>query len=113
MPLLTLTAREEVVRGRHWVFRLRTRPAEEAELLAAYAVAHARRRRFAILYRDDAYGRGLRRPVLGRGRGARRRASSASPRYPPNPTDFADPIRRLVGYVLLDDEEKARSRERE
>src|SRR5262249_61837424 len=59
VPLLALTAREDVTNQRKWVFRLRTRPVEEVELVAERAVAQGARR-FAILYPDDAYGVGLR-----------------------------------------------------
>jgi ABC-type branched-subunit amino acid transport system substrate-binding protein len=105
VPLLTLTAREEVVRGRRWVFRLRTRPAEEAELLAARARALGAER-FAILYRDDAYGRGLRSLFWDAVEAQGGRVVGVAS-YPPGSKDFAEPIRRLVGYVLLDDQEKA------
>jgi ABC-type branched-subunit amino acid transport system substrate-binding protein len=111
VPLLTLTAREEVVRGRHWVFRLSTRPAEEAELLAARARSLGAER-FAILYRDDAYGRGLRSLFWDAVEAHGGRVVGVAS-YPPNSKDFAEPIRRLVGYVLLDDEEKALIAKRE
>lgn len=111
LPLLALTAREEVARDRDYVFRLRTRPEEEVQLL----VDRARQlgaERFAILYRNDAYGVGLRSlfwdTVEQRGG---RIVGVAS--YDPQATDFAEPIRRLVGYTLLGDEEKQLIRKRE
>jgi len=111
IPLLALTAREEVVRDRSWVFRLRTRPVEEVELVVEKARALGAAR-FAILYRDDAYGRGLRSlfwdAVEARGGQVVGVAS-----YPPGAKDFTDPIRSLVGYSLLDDEEKALLAKRE
>jgi ABC-type branched-subunit amino acid transport system substrate-binding protein len=111
IPLLTLTAREEIARGRPHVFRLRTRPVEETQLLVERARA-AGASRFAILYRDDAYGRGLRGlfwdAVEQRGG---RVVGVAS--YDPQATDFAEPIRRLAGYTLLDAEEKGLIAERE
>jgi ABC-type branched-subunit amino acid transport system substrate-binding protein/predicted negative regulator of RcsB-dependent stress response len=105
VPLLTLTAREEIVRDRDYVFRLRTRPSEETALLAEHARALGAQR-FAILYRDDAYGRGLRGLFWDavESRGGRVVAVAS---YPPDAKDFTEPIRRLVGYTLLDDEEKA------
>ena len=104
VPLLTLTAREEIVRDRDYVFRLRTRPAEETALLAEHARAQGAQR-FAILYRDDAYGRALRGLFWDavESRGGRVVAVAS---YPPDAKDFAEPIRRLVGYSLLDDAEK-------
>lgn len=111
VPLLTLTAREEIARDRSFVFRLRTRPAEETALLVEHARALGAER-FAILYRDDAYGRGLRAlfwdAVEARGG---RVVSVAS--YPPGAKDFAEPIRRLVGYVLLDANEQQQIARRE
>jgi ABC-type branched-subunit amino acid transport system substrate-binding protein len=111
IPLLTLTAREEIARDRPHVFRLRTRPVEETQLLVDRARA-AGASRFAILYRDDAYGRGLRGlfwdAVEERGG---RVVGVAS--YDPQATDFAEPIRRLAGYTLLDHEEKKLIAERE
>jgi ABC-type branched-subunit amino acid transport system substrate-binding protein len=104
IPLLTLTAREEIARDRPHVFRLRTRPVEETQLLVERARA-AGAARFAILYRDDVYGRGLRGlfwdAVEERGG---RVVGVAS--YDPQATDFAEPIRRLAGYTLLDAEQK-------
>ncbi|HVN36971.1 MAG TPA: ABC transporter substrate-binding protein [Myxococcota bacterium] len=111
IPLLALTAREEVVRDRSWVFRLRTRPVEEVDLVVDKARALGAAR-FAILYRDDAYGRGLRSlfwdAVEAHGGQVVGVAS-----YPPGAKDFTDPIRSLVGYSLLDDEEKALLAQRE
>jgi branched-chain amino acid transport system substrate-binding protein len=105
IPLLALTAREEVVRDRDWVFRLRTRPSEETQLLVESARSLGAQR-FAILYRDDAYGRGL-RSLFWDAVEAQGGSVVAVASYPPGAKDFADSIRRLVGYVLLDDEEKA------
>jgi ABC-type branched-subunit amino acid transport system substrate-binding protein len=111
IPLLTLTAREEIARDRPHVFRLRTRPVEEAQLLVERAGASGATR-FAILYRDDTYGRGLRGlfwdAVEERGG---RVVGVAS--YDPQATDFAEPIRRLAGYTLLGPEEKRLIAERE
>ena len=59
VPLLALTSREDVTSQRSWVFRLRTRPIEEAELVADRAMALGARR-FAILYPNDPSGVGLR-----------------------------------------------------
>lgn len=104
VPLLALTAREEIVHGRRWIFRTRTRPVEEAQLVADRAIALGAQR-FGILYRDDPYGRGLRALFWDavESRGGRVVAVSS---YDPDATDFAEPIRRLVGYTLLDPEEK-------
>ncbi len=105
VPLLALTAREDVVNQRRWVFRLRTRPAEEAELLAERAVALGAQR-FAILYPDDPYGVGL-RGLFWDAIEARGGRVVGVESYDPKATDFGEPIRRLVGYKLLDAEEKS------
>lgn len=111
IPLLTLTAREEIARDRPHVFRLRTRDVEETQLLVERARADGAAR-FAILYPDDAYGRALRGlfwdAVEERGG---RVVGVAS--YDPKATDFAEPIRRLAGFTLLDAEEKRLIAERE
>ena len=105
IPLLTLSARDRIAADRSWVFRMRTRPAEEAQLVADRAIALGARR-FAILYRNDPYGHGLRRlfwdAVEARGGTIVGVAS-----YDPKARDFSDPIRRLVGYSLLNSEERS------
>jgi ABC-type branched-subunit amino acid transport system substrate-binding protein len=105
IPLLALTTREEVTNQRHWIFRMRTRPREEAQALAERAIAMGAHR-FAILYPNDPYGVGLRGLFWDavESRGGRVVAVSS---FDPKATDFAEPIRHLVGYTLLDSEEKA------
>ncbi len=112
VPLLALTARTEVAQSRSFVFRVRTKPSDEVRALADYAVGELGAQRFAILYPRDAYGRGLSGLFWDaiEERGAQVVALAA---YEPDATDFADPIRRLVGYELLTDEEKATIKERE
>ena len=111
VPLLTLTAREEIAHLRSFVFRLRTRPIEEAQLLVDRARSLGFER-FAILYRNDRFGRGLRAlfwdAVEERGGQVVGVAG-----YDPKATDFAEPIRKLVGYDLLDSEERELLRQRE
>jgi len=104
VPLLALTARERLARERPWAFRMRTRPVEEVQLLVDRA-RELGAERFAILYRDDPYGLGLRSLFWDavEARGGRVVAVAS---YDPRATDFGEPIRRLVGYTLLDDEEK-------
>jgi branched-chain amino acid transport system substrate-binding protein len=112
IPLIALTARSEVAQGRPHVFRVRTQPNQETQVLVDHAMNELGAQRFAILYPRDAYGRGLRSlfwdEVEDRGGHIVGVAS-----YDPDATDFAEPIRRLVGFVLLSNEEKARIEERE
>ena len=111
VPLLTLTAREEVSAARPHVFRVRTMPREEVEALVDHAMRTLGAQRFAILYPGDAYGRGLRRlfwnAVEERGGVV---AGVAS--YDPGATDFGDPIRKLIGYPLLSSAEKQALKQR-
>jgi ABC-type branched-subunit amino acid transport system substrate-binding protein len=105
VPLLALTAREDVTNGRSWVFRVRTRPIEEAELVAERALALGARR-FAILYPNDPYGVGLRGLFWDavEARGGRVVAVAS---FDAKATDFGAAIKQLVGYSLLDAEEKS------
>jgi ABC-type branched-subunit amino acid transport system substrate-binding protein len=82
----------------------RTRPVEEAQLLADRAIRDGAER-FAILYPNDPYGLGLRELFWDavEMHGGQVVAVGA---FDPRATDFSEPIRRLVGYTLLDDEEK-------
>ena len=105
IPLIALTARSEVAQGRPHVFRVRTRPIQEIQVLADYAVNEVGAQRFAILYPRDAYGIGLRAmfwdAVEERGGTVVGIAS-----YDPGATDFGRAIRNLVGYRLLTEEQK-------
>jgi ABC-type branched-subunit amino acid transport system substrate-binding protein/predicted negative regulator of RcsB-dependent stress response len=105
IPLVALTARSEVAQGRPHVFRVRTRPIQEIQVLADHVVNELGAQRFAILYPRDAYGLGLRAmfwdAVEERGGTVVGVAS-----YDPDATDFASAIRNLVGFRLLTDEQK-------
>jgi ABC-type branched-subunit amino acid transport system substrate-binding protein len=111
IPLLTLTAREEIAKLRSFVFRLRTRPVEEAQILVERARSLGAER-FAILYRDDPYGLGL-RGIFWDAVESRGGTIVGVAAYDPKATDFAEPIRKLVGYELISSEEKRLIRERE
>lgn len=104
IPLLALTSREEIAHLRRFVFRVRTRPVEETQLLAEKA-REVGAESFAILYRDDPYGRGL-RSLFWQAVEAKGGRVVGVAGYDPKAHDFADPIRRIVGYTLLDGEEK-------
>jgi len=99
VPLIALTAREEIAQDRPHVFRLRTRPVEDAQILVDRARGRGAKR-FAILYRNDAYGRGLRSLFWDAVEESGGRVVGVAS-YDPQATDFADPIRRLIGYTLL------------
>jgi ABC-type branched-subunit amino acid transport system substrate-binding protein len=106
VPLLALSSREEIARGRRFVFRVRTTPQEEIAALVDHTVRELGARRFAILYPRDRYGRGARKlfweAVEQAGGGV-----VAVAAYDPEANDFADPIRQLLGYTLLSPAEEA------
>src|SRR6185503_729342 len=99
------TNREEVTHQRSWVFRLRTRGVEEVELVAERAVALGAKR-FAILYPNNKSGIGL-RGLFWDAVEARGGSVVAVASFDPAAKDFGAPIRQLVGYSLLDAEEKS------
>jgi ABC-type branched-subunit amino acid transport system substrate-binding protein len=106
IPLLTLTSREEVPKNRSYVFRLRTSPRDEIRTLVDYASNELGAKRYAILYPKDNYGRGMRdhfwEAVL-----KQDAMVVASSGYDPKATDFAKPIRNMIGYTLLTTGERA------
>jgi branched-chain amino acid transport system substrate-binding protein len=112
VPLLSLTDREEVPRDKSFVFRLRTTPHDEVRYLVSYAVDKLGARRFAILYPGDNYGRGMRKEFW-RAVDERGGWVTAVSSYEPDATDFAEPIRRMIGYPLLTPDEKKALEERE
>jgi ABC-type branched-subunit amino acid transport system substrate-binding protein len=100
VPLIALSRREGLGRGRPVVIRAGTSPRLEAELLAEYAVRNAGLRRFAILYPEDPFGRAL-RAAFWAAVEARGGEVVAVAHYPLGATDFAAPIRGMIGYELL------------
>jgi branched-chain amino acid transport system substrate-binding protein len=106
IPMLTLTRREDAAAGRPWAFRLGLTPRDEVELLVDYAVGRLGIRSVAILYPRDSYGQRLRAlfwDALER-RGARVTGVAA---YDVEATDFSDPIKKLIGFQLLSEQQTA------
>ncbi len=105
IPLLALTSREEVPQSRSYVFRLRTSPRDEIRTLVDYASKELGAQRYAILYPKDNYGRGMRNhfweAVSEQGG-----TVVASSGYEPDATDFATPIRSMIGFTLLTEDER-------
>jgi ABC-type branched-subunit amino acid transport system substrate-binding protein len=112
VPLIALTTQESVTRDRPHVFRLRTTPEDELRYLVEHAYEKLGARRFAILYPEDGYGRGMRdefwRMVAERGGWLVAAAS-----YAPDATDYGSSIRELIGYSLLTPREESALVERE
>jgi ABC-type branched-subunit amino acid transport system substrate-binding protein/predicted negative regulator of RcsB-dependent stress response len=105
VPLIALTARAEVAQGRPHVFRVRTQPIQEIEVLVDHVVNEVGAERFAILYPRDAYGQGL-RAMFWDAVEARGGTVVGVASYDPDATDFASSIRNLVGYRMLTTEQK-------
>jgi len=100
MPMLALTRREGIALGRRFVMRLGSTPRLEAVVLADYATRTLGLTRFAILYPDDPFGRALRADFWDAVE-ARGGEVVGVARYPAEATDFAAPIRRLIGFDLI------------
>jgi ABC-type branched-subunit amino acid transport system substrate-binding protein len=112
VPLLALTGREEAARVGRFALRLGAASRIEAEYLADYAVRGLGVRRIALLYPDDAYGLALRAAFWDAAE-ARGAEVVGVARYAVDAMDFAEPIRRLIGYELLTGAERAALAERE
>ncbi len=111
LVLLALTRHEDVARERPHVLRLGLTRRAEAELLAEHAVHGLGLARIAILHPADSYGQEfaelMRSAVELRGGVIVDVAS-----YEPEATDFAGPIRSLVGYDQMSAGARARVAER-
>lgn len=98
LPLLSLTRHESVARDRAEVIRFGLTRRMEVEVLADHAVGQLGLTRFAILYPKDEYGREFESLLWQavESRGARVVAVAG---YAPRATDFAAPLRQLLGPV--------------
>jgi ABC-type branched-subunit amino acid transport system substrate-binding protein len=105
-PLLALTRRESPNHEGGPVFRVGLSRRMEAEVLAEHAVRGRGFERFAILHPEDEYGREF-EGLLWQALEARGAQVVAVAGYDPATSDFVAPIRRLVGYDLLTDNERA------
>ncbi len=112
VPLVSLTRREGLTHGAGRVLRLGLSPRSEAEVLAEVAREQLAAQRFAILYPRDGYGRQMRR-LFWQAVEARGGQVVGVASYDPEATDFATPIRRLIGYAFLSPEETEAIRERD
>ncbi len=106
VPLLALSTREEIAHGRSFVFRLRTTPQEEIDTLVEHSVRDLGARRFAILYPRDRYGLGAHKLFWEAVEQAGGHIVAVAA-YDPAATDFADPIRQLLGFSLLSEGDNA------
>ena len=106
VPLLALSSREEIAHGRSYVFRLRTTPQEEIAALVDHTVRELGALRYAILYPRDRYGRGAHLFFWEAVEQAGGRVVAVAS-YDPTANDFADPIRKLLGYAMLSPAEES------
>jgi len=96
LPLVTLTRHEGVARDRAEVVRFGLTRRMEAEVLADHAVLGLGLGRVAILYPKDEYGREF-EALLWQAIEARGGRVVSVSGYEPTATNFAAPIRRLLG----------------
>jgi ABC-type branched-subunit amino acid transport system substrate-binding protein len=96
IPIVTLTQRDRITEIGDYVFRNFITPRMQVEAIVSYVSRELGLRRFAILYPDEKYGSLLMNlfwdEVLGHGGKIVGLES-----YNPAHTDFADPIKKLVG----------------
>ncbi len=96
IPIITLTQKDNITRIGDYVFRNFFTPGKQVETLVSYAVKALGVKSFAILYPDEKYGTTFMNlfwdQVIAHG-GSVVGVES----YNPTHTDFADPIKKLVG----------------
>jgi len=96
VPIVTLTQRSDIVETGDMVFRNFLTPAQEIDSLVQMATVQLGLKRFGILYPDNTYGRFCmnlfwdRLDEMGG-------SVTAVESYPPDVTDFADQIKKMVG----------------
>jgi ABC-type branched-subunit amino acid transport system substrate-binding protein len=105
VPLVTLSTKEDVPVGRAQVFRTRTTPGDEVGALVSYAFEELGAKRFAVLYPESRYGRGMRKLYWDAvtARGGKIVAASS---YDSDATDFSASIRDMIGWRFLTDSER-------
>ncbi|MCP4908246.1 MAG: ABC transporter substrate-binding protein [bacterium] len=112
IPLVTLSTREDVPVGRAHAFRTRTTPADEVGVLVGHAFDALGAERFAVLYPQTRYGRGMRKLYWDAvtARGGKMVAASS---YAPEAVDFASAMRNMIGYRFLTNLEERALQERD
>jgi ABC-type branched-subunit amino acid transport system substrate-binding protein len=96
IPIITLTQKDNITRIGDYVFRNFFTPGKQVETLVSFVVDALGVKRFAILYPDEKYGTTFMNlfwdQVIAHGGSV----VGVEP-YNPTYTDFADPIKKLVG----------------
>ena len=113
VPIITLTQKSDITELGDWVFRDFLTPSMQVKAIVAYAVDELGIDRFAILYPEERYGISFMNDFWDEvvARGAQVVAVES---YSPDQTDFADPVKKLVGlyYPRPEGSEKERPRSR-
>jgi ABC-type branched-subunit amino acid transport system substrate-binding protein len=113
VPIITLTQKSDITELGDWVFRNFLTPSMQVKAIVAYAVEELRIDRFAILYPEERYGISFMNEFWDEivARGAQVGAVES---YSPDQTDFADPVKKLVGlyYPRPEETEKQRLKSR-
>jgi branched-chain amino acid transport system substrate-binding protein len=96
IPVITLTQKDDIPEIGDYVFRNFITPAMQVKALVSYAVEELGLKRYAILYPDEKYGETFMNlfwdEVI-----AHEGKVVGVESYKPDGTDFADPIKKLVG----------------
>jgi ABC-type branched-subunit amino acid transport system substrate-binding protein len=96
VPIITLTQKSDITELGDWVFRNFLTPALQVRAVVSYAVDALGIDTFAILYPEERYGISFMNEfwdeVVARGG----QVVAVEP-YSPDQTDFADPVKKLVG----------------
>lgn len=112
IPLVALSTREDLPIDRVQAFRTRTTPGDEVGVLVGHAFDVLEAKRFAVLYPQTRYGRGMRKLYWDAvtARGGKMVAASS---YDPETVDFATAMRDMIGYRFLTHWEKKALAERD
>jgi ABC-type branched-subunit amino acid transport system substrate-binding protein len=99
MPIIAVTQKAHLAEIGDYVFRNFITPEMQAEAVAAYVIEELGIERFAVLYPNEVYGitfmKHFWEAVVSRGG-----RITAIEKYDPKKTDFADPIKKLVGVGI-------------
>lgn len=109
LPMITFTQKEHITEIGDFIFRNFFTPAMQVQAIVTHAVENLGARRFAILYPDEKYGRTFMdlfwNEVIRKGGQV-----VAVESYDVKTTDFAEPIKKLVGlYYKIPADIKARA----
>jgi ABC-type branched-subunit amino acid transport system substrate-binding protein len=97
LPIIVMTQKTNITATGPYIFRNFMTPEMQMQALAAYAVDRLGLRRFAILYPEEPYGERFMQQFW-RSLAARGGEVTAVEAYDPKKTDFAGPIKKLVGH---------------